>query len=442
MSEHKRFSPSSLYRVLNCTASLLFIESLPPSKVDRSDSIYARRGTAGHTVSEMVLNNSSYESGRLKEAAPLEIFEGQEIDDIIIDTEIIAACRPYTRYCQKQLKIAKFARAENKLDLAVWKALQKTMINGDELGGTMDYISIYDHKEHVVLEVTDLKTGSGNAVEVKDNPQLLAYALCALIKYYKKYRPTRVKITIVQQPVDHPDGPIRSWVRTPKQVLHWGVHTLIPLLEEALEGGQFAPAEETCKWCPGRASCAARYKHACDTALAEFDDVIEVEDDGSKREVSIVTFPDETEITEKQRQNILLHGDEIIQFIHDIKAAAHIEAEKGAYVPGMKLVAKRANRVYKVEEKIVRRTLDRIGLHAADYMNPPTLKSPSQVETLFSAKGIALDKQRKFLDNFVEKPDNGTNLVPESRPGKPVQPAVETEFADLIESDDEDLLAF
>lgn len=442
MSEHKRFSPSSLYRLLECTASLNFIESLPPRLVDRTDSIYARRGTAGHDVSEMVLNNSSFESGQLEEAAPLDTFKGQEFDDIIIDDEILAACRPYIKYCQKQMEKAIFWRAENKLDLAVWKILKNSTVNGEDLGGTMDFISIYPYKEHTVLEVTDLKTGSGKTVEVENNPQLLAYALCALLAMWKKHRPTRVKITIVQQPVDHPKGPVRSWVRTPRQILHWATHTLIPKLEEALEGGQFAPSEDACEWCPGRAQCAARYEHACSNALAEFTDAIEVDDDGLQHQVSIVDFPEQTVITEEQRQRILIHADEIISFINDIKAAAHVEAERGQHVTGFKLVAKRANRVYKGEQKVVRRNLDKMGLHAADYMNPPSLKSPAQVETLFSAKGISLDKQKRFLDNFVEKPDNGTNLVPESHPGKPVQPAAETDFADLIEPDDEDLLAF
>jgi hypothetical protein len=443
MSEHKRFSPSALHRTMACTASVQFIEGLPQKLVDRTDSIYARRGTAGHTTSEMVLNNTSFDSGHKEETAPLDTFLGQTIDDIIIDEEIIAACKPYVEHCQSLMKKALFYQAENKLDLSRWKKLKLSAVNGAECGGTMDFIAIYPHKEHIILDITDLKTGSGVAVEVEHNPQLLCYALCALLKFHRQYKITRIKITIVQQPVHHKDGPVRSWIRTPRQLVHWGENELLPALEEMVSDNPvFAPSEETCQWCPGRAQCSARYEHACSNALAEFTDAIEVDEQGAKHEITVIDLPVASRLTDEQKQNILEHGDEIIAFIQDIKAAAHIQAERGFHVPGFKLVRKRTNRVYKGEQPRVRKALDRLGLHAADYMNPPTMKSPAQVETLLSAKGIALDKQRKFLENFVEQPEGGTNLVPESHPGKPVQPAVEEEFADLIDSDDEDLLAF
>ena len=443
MSEHKRHSPSSLHRVMVCTASLGFIESLPPSLVDRSDSIYARRGTAGHGVSEMVLNNTSYESGRKEELAPVETFLGQTVEEVIIDEEILAAIVPYIKYCQKQMRISKFWRAENKLDLGSWTFLKRSILDGYECGGTMDFASVYDYKEHTVLEVTDLKTGAGVGVEVEHNPQLLCYALCCLLKFYKKYRPTRVKITVVQPPYDHPEGPIRSIVMTPRQLIHWGENVLVPKLEEALSpNAVFAPSEETCQWCPGRAQCHARYEMACSNALAEFTDVTEIDDEGTSKEITILKQPAILQLTKAQKHNILIHGDEIITFVHDIKADAHIQAEKGAHIEGHKLVRKRANRIYISEEKIVRKELSKLGLHNSDFINPPTLRSPAQVETVMSAKGISLDKTKQFLDNHVDKPESGTNLVLDSKPGKPVRPAVETEFAHLIENDgDEDLLA-
>lgn len=444
MSDHKRFAPSSMHRVLTCTASLRFIESLPPSAVDRSDSIYARRGSAGHTVSEMVLANSSFQDGQLQELSPVHTYLGASVGGIVIDEEIIAACVPYIKYCQRQMRVAKFSRIESKLDLGIWKFLKNSDVDGSDCGGTMDFISIYNSQKHTILEVTDLKTGAGVPVQVENNPQLLTYALCALIRYWFEHRPDRIKITIAQQPVEHPKGPIRSVTLTPKKLINWGKSVLIPKLEEALsDKAVFAPSPETCQWCPGRAQCKARYDMVCDSALAEFSDVVEVMDDGTKKDVVVMDIPKMSQLTDAQRHNIMIHGDEIIKFVQDIKAAAHVQAERGKYIDGFKLVRKRANRIYKTEPKTVISELERVGLKVSDFMSPPVLKSPAQVETLFSAKGISLDKVKRFLHNNVEKPESGTNLVPESHSGKAVEPEVETEFAHLIErEDDEDLLAF
>lgn len=445
MSDHKRFSPSSLHRVMECPASLLFIESLPPSLVDRSDSIWARRGTCGHTVSEMVLKGATMNrQGKIKLATRPADYLGQEIEEIIVDEDILAAVIPYVRYCLAQFKKSIFAKAESQLDLADWKFLKGELLQGDECGGTMDYISIYEHGLKKIMEVTDLKTGSGVVVEVKDNPQLLTYGLCALVEYHGKHKPTHVKITIVQPLAEHPDGYIRSVMLTSKELMRWGREILVPTLNHALSGtAEFNPSEEACMWCPAKAQCKAAYEYNCDMALAEFTDVLDVNEDGSISEVKVLDLPQLNIMTAEQKSNIMEHGDEIIDFIKKVHAAEHIRAEKGETVVGFKLVYKRSNRIYGTEEKIVRKALNKIGLSTVDFTDPPKLKSPSQVETVMKSKGIGLDKQRKFFDNFVVKPETGTNLVPESHSGREVKPAIQTEFANLIDDgSNEGLLDF
>ena len=196
-------------------------------------------------------------------------------------------------------------------------------------------------------------------------------------------------------------------------------------------------------YCPARAHCRARHDWASQNALAEFQDVTEIEEDGSKKETTILIQPSQAELTHKQRLNIIRHRDAIIQYLNDIYESMHEEADKGRIPEGFKLVRKRTNRVYAQDESRTRKALTRLRLQPSDFLNPPTLRSPAQVETTLRAKGVAIPKINQFLEKFVDQPTGGTNLVSEDKPGRPVLPPAEEEFADFIQrdEDDDDLLA-
>lgn len=428
-SAHARMSPSSLHRVLDCPGSLLFIESLPDSDIDRSNSLPARRGTAGHGVGEMVLRSATVKKGKVKfKSKPLD-YLGQEVEGVIIDEEILSAVVPYVKYCKKLIAKAIFHGAELRFDLTHWKGLNGSIINGVDLGGTMDFVALWKR----VLEIVDLKTGKGVVVEVNDNPQLLTYALLALVNYAEPADIDEIKITISQHLAYHEDGGTRHQTISKKKLLKWANKTLVPQLEFALSGeAPLIAGKEQCKFCPGRGSCKAAYELTCSEANIEFGDLV-VADDGNV--ASEIALPNPESLEPEQRQNLLLHADTIIDFLSAVKSLEHIKAEKGEILEGFKLVRKRSNRVYKGNEKKRLKQMKVLGLTSADIYTTPTVHSPAQIETAMKAKGFSINSINRFLEEFVEKPEGGTNLVPLSKPGKPVAPAIDTEFCHLIEDD-------
>jgi len=400
MSEHRRFAPSSMYRLFECPGSLNLIESLPPPERESGDSVWARRGTCGH----------------------------------MFDEQLLAAIVDYVQYCQRLIPKSDVWHPEKNLSLEGWKPLEQHGIDGDEVGGTMDFISIVERNG--LLEIVDLKTGKGTVVEVSDNPQLMTYALCALLAYHRKHKIRKVKITIGQSAVDHIDGPIRSETYTAKELVEWGKETLIPkILASQDPTAPRIPGEHQCQYCPGKSHCKEAYDYVLDAAMIEFDGVIEP--DNLEEEVPI-RLPDTEVLTRAQSKLLIDHGDQIIDLIHAVKAKEHAKAEQGDILPGYKLVRKRANRRYCQAEQDVKKALNKLGLHPADYNTAPALKTPSQVETILRGKAISVDAIQTFLNNNVETPENGTNFVKLSAPGAPVRPAIEAEFAHLIDNDDDD----
>lgn len=442
-SSHKRLSPSSLHRIFECPGSLLFIESLPESDLDRTNSLAARRGTSGHGVAEMVLKGVQVKKGKTTQKNEPDDFIGQEVEGVIVDEDILTSVVPYVKYCKKLMKKAKFYGIELKLDLDNWRRLDDSTIDGRDLGGTMDFVATFKDKEHgKVLEIVDLKCGKGVVVDVISNVQLYTYGLLALLNYGDSRSINRVKVTIAQNPAAyHEQGPIRSEIMDKKDLMKWAKKELIPKLELALSGNApLIAGESQCKFCPARGTCKAAYELACAEAELEFKDIIEKDDKGIANSVSQLILPVPETMTREQRVQIITHADTIIDFIHAVKALEHIKAEHGDIAHGFKLVRKRANRIYKGEERKRVKALHKMGLTSADIFSSPSLRTPAQIEAVLKAKGVSLKAVSKFMDEFVEKPEGGTNLVPLSKAGKPVAPAIDVEFDHLIESDEDDLL--
>jgi len=78
---------------------------------------------------------------------------------------------------------------------------------GNILQGTCDFWSWLPDGTLVII---DFKYGHG-WVEVKENWQLLAYAVLMWLKYGNGIEPRRVKLYVVQPRANHPEGPIRKW---------------------------------------------------------------------------------------------------------------------------------------------------------------------------------------------------------------------------------------
>lgn len=431
--QHKRFSSSALFRTLGCPGSLLLIESIPERERESGDTIYSRRGTATHTVSEMII--ADYKAtGELRDAND---FLGQKVNGVVIDEALVSIANDYITYCINRIEydLADDFHPELKLDLEVWGPMLDARINGADVGGTMDFIGLWFYEREI--EIADLKTG--NTIHEPWEPQPLSYALCALIEYGVENF-DRVRTTIVQPPPYHEKGPIRSKVYTVDEVLKWGEETLIPGIKLALTpDAPFYPEEpEVCHYCAAAGRCTARKEYLDEVTHAEYADIMEITD------TDIVLtkkpyFPDVKTLTAEQRRQILIHADEFTAFIDAVRKSEREDALQGHIPAAFKLISKLGNRKYKeaFSKEQLRKKLTRLGLQPHDYNNMPEFKSPAQIEKALKSIGVAPDVITKTMDELTYRPDNGYALVPESAKGEPVAPpTLENDFADLFEDDD------
>jgi len=427
---HRRFSPSSLHRVFKCPASVKFIESLPRNETDES-SIFARRGTCAHAVAEMVLKAKLTD---WKSCVTPEDYLGTEVEGVLVDDDIISGVKVYIDHITERFEEGeiKYFNVEKQLDLSpIRKDKMLKGINPYDIGGTMDFIAVGDGLYEGTLIINDYKNGAGVVVEVENNPQLLTYALCAYLDFRLRENIDTIEIGITQPNAYHEHGVVRYHTISVEELLQWCRTTLLINIRKALEPEpEFNPSEEACHWCKGKHRCKAAYNYVCDNALLEFED--QLEDSGQMTTKAI--FPEIDTLDIEDIERMLINADLITEYLKSVREYAHHRAEQGeAITDQFKLVKKRSRRRYSKPEAEIRKTLKKMRVASADYLTPPTLKTPAQLEKILKGKGVSPEKLHQFQEVFIEQPDNGTNYVHVSKPGKEIQPSLEDDFADVVD---------
>lgn len=448
---HKRFSASNSKRWIGCPGCIAVIESLPPAEQIGSDSIHSRRGTCAHAVGEMSL--VAYYKDPLTSTGPAD-YLGMEVEKVLVDQEIVNGAQEYVDWARPIIDAADLVSIEEGLSLEEYitdvqgRLGEFLAIVGAEHGGTGDLVA---GQYYGVLDVGDYKNGKGIIVEVEWNSQLLIYALAALARYNPEYDFDKVRLTIIQPNGQHHEGGIRSWEISVDEVFEWAETVLLPAAQLCMEAIKafragdpnfvekyLRASDDNCTFCPARARCQAALNVAADNAVVEFTEVLGENWEEGGTEL-MLRMPNVALITREQEELILQHGDAIIGFVQAVQQRAHARAEAGERVDGFKLVQRTTRRRYRSGEGAIKDDLKLMGLHMADFMDNPSLKSIAQLEKVFKAKGISKEITKKFMDKHVEKPDGGTELVHESHPGKAVLPAIDVEFAHLFGDDDDPL---
>jgi len=164
-----KIRPSSLARVMACTASPSLIAQYPAIEDETSPA--AHEGTVCHSLCAIdLLTGVSVKS-----------YLGKVVDGIEITLDLVKAMQVYVAY----------------VNLNVGKGtlyLEERVALDAELGGTADAIIVSEDKKEI--HVIDLKMGAGIWVDVEDNPQLTFYGVAAAKQLCKKYE--KIKTTIVQ----------------------------------------------------------------------------------------------------------------------------------------------------------------------------------------------------------------------------------------------------
>lgn len=368
MAKHALLSASGAHRWLACTPSARLEMQFPPST-----SAYAEEGTVAHEVAELTARYFLGEIDEMTYENKLADFESSEY----YNEEMRECATAYAEFVLQRFNEAKevcedpTVILETRLDFSKW-------VPGGF--GTGDCVIIAEP----VLDVIDFKYGKGNRVESENNPQMQLYGLGAITEYGDLYNIETIRMTIFQPRLS---GLMNSSEKSVKELLTWAQKVVKPRARLADKGeGEFAPSEETCKFCRAKAQCKAR----TEMNLKLFDE-----------------SPDPLLISLEEAGEILSKAGDIEAWLKDLRDLVTKALTSGEPVAGWKMVEGRSNRKFADEDKVVE------AMKAAGY----------DEALLFERKLITLTKMEKdfgkkavgeVLKDLIVKPKGAPTLAPES----------------------------
>lgn len=363
---HAKLSASSSKRWLTCPGSTRLEQGIPDTT-----STFAEEGTAAHALSELKLmkhtgkiNKNTY-TRRYNKFKKENEYYSQAMDDYT-DEYVDLVLEKYHAYPDG------FIDLEKRVDFSRWVP---------EGFGTSDVVIISDG----VLEVIDLKYGTGVPVSAEENPQAMLYGLGAFNEYELLYDFETVKMTIVQIRL----GDISSYEITTSDLLEWGDNYVKPRAELAMSGeGECVPEEDACRFCKAKAICKARADKNLEIARHEFSEPV---DTLSKEEIA----------------EILKQSPEIKKWLEHVSEYALEQArDHGEHFPGMKLVEGRSNRIISDKERAAE-ILQEAGYE--EIFKPRELLAITKLE-----KAIGKDAFNDSLADLIVKPPGKPALVKET----------------------------
>ena len=373
MAAHAKKSPSASGTWMKCSAAIPFADAIGAKGTESS---YAATGTAIHEVAEKCFT---------KGFVP-DDFLGKEVYGIVMEEDHIETAQTFVDFVNN---IPGAGMYEQRVNVEVI----------ENCWGTADVIK--SHNTH--MNVVDLKTGYGVKVDAKENKQGLCYSLGAFNSIGDLFGIETVTFTIVQPPLGHIDSYTFDVERLEefKQELIEADKRIDNAREIIEEHGPdnlpdevvdeiFAPSEKVCKFCRAKPFCPAQWALATRAARADF---------GSLTKPEIIEFA------------------ELAPVIKDFLKAIEAEVKKDLLadkpVDGFKLVEGTRQRVWKDEERLIKKLKKQYPDRSKDFwMSEPELLSVAQLEKVM--------KKEPFDLNFhVKREDGKPTVVPEDDPRQP-----------------------
>lgn len=373
MAQHVRLGGSKAHRWLACAASPRLEEEQGPQEAGP----HAMEGTAAHHVGErcnMLHCNT-------------DKFLGQKIEGFNVTTEMAEAVQVYVDWVSNIRATAPDAKLHFELDVNL-SALNPP----EEMRGSADCVAVI--KSLRTLIVADYKHGRGHVVEVKGNKQTRYYALAALLTLPREeiVGIDRVQMTIIQPRAFHPDGPVRSETIDLLELMDFAEDILQAAAAVQDPAAPAVPGDH-CLFCAASSSCRARSGQALTLAQEEFTVLPPM--------TSLTTAEIAAAVTKVEPQLAIVEA-----WLKGAKKHLEDQLKAGADVPGWKMVAKRATRVWADPAKVEEWALLDAGLEKAAIYTEPTLKSPAQIEALVGKKALPA--------SLTVSVSSGFNLAPSS----------------------------
>jgi hypothetical protein len=260
--------------------------------------------------------------------------------------------------------------------------------------GTSDVVICdYDSSN---LWIIDYKHGHG-IVDVKDNKQLIIYAIGALEKFGHDPRwieDPAIVIVIFQPNSNDFAGP-KNWIYHSDDIQDWINHFSynIHLCEEAKEDPlQHLESGDHCRWCPAKPICPELKHVAQKTAQLDF----------AEKEQ---TMPVVENLEIEQIVQVLDNEKLVIDWMKSVKAYAKHLIGQGVQIPGYDIKDAYGHRKWSNEKEAVKRVVASLKEeYEIDDIYEHKLKSPNKIKKLVN--------NAKELEELVERPKTGAKLIP------------------------------
>lgn len=203
------------------------------------------------------------------------------------------------------------------------------------------------------LDVDDYKHGEGVAVEVEWNPQVMYYAYGILVHHPEING--RVRMRVIQPRIPYLDA-IRTFELSAEEVRRWAEWTLAPAMvrtqmDHTLDAGPH------CRFCPAKLVCPLLTSLFRAAATHDPKEIILLEDASIGQSYQFVPA--------------------VKSYLKALEEEAYARLNRGGEIDGIKLVHKKANRVWKSgADKVM---IDRFG---DEVLTKPEVKSPAELEKL------------------------------------------------------------
>jgi hypothetical protein len=258
--KHALLSASGASRWMNCTPSMRMEESL--NLVEES-SVFAEEGTLAHEFADLFLRHFYLSK---------ELMDDDTFKKYYVDLDLLRANKHYTDdmegfvvvyvdYVIAQYNIEKRKTKDAELLIEAKTDFSHLVPEGF---GTSDANIVAAE----LLEIVDLKYGSGIKVSAIKNPQTRLYALGILREMSMMYDIKEVKMTIVQPRLDH----IESETLTVEELEAWAENEVKPAAKKAFEGSGDCKTGTWCRFCKAKPVCKALADQNIALAKHEFAD--------------------------------------------------------------------------------------------------------------------------------------------------------------------------
>ena len=347
---------STASRVIKCPASVALVAQMPPQK----SSKYADEGTLLHNVIADILDK-----GVTPESMLGTKYKAHTLTQELLDEKIYPALRSF---------------AEVDPDGAMEFMVETEVDFGDILPGVFGSADVLGKLPRKAV-VLDWKFGSGVIVEAEENYQGMFYAAAAMHTPQAKWvfeDIDEIEIIIIQPPM------MKRWVTTPTRIKEFEKE-LIAAVRESKTTGATLVAGSHCKWCAAKPTCP-KMTGAADRALQV-----------QLKEVDAVMIG-----------KYLANADVLEGWIADLRLLAHQMLENDVKVPGYKLVAKRANRQWVSEDKMLIKMAE-LGLDVTELIEE-TIISPAKAEKVLKKHNLDLPAE------LITSVSSGSTLVEENDP--------------------------